>query len=166
MYQDVGDPDAMAGLETIGHPQGSTQYGDRSGHGNDCLHGEPDTYDWKGAFGGTYRYAVLPLPVNIQLGQMGNYIFARKNIAQLWVAVYIGAGDLGECSGSRHPRSVYIEAYRATHLHFRINDDELDREAEQADLLALHSEAFVPSGCNPTSDLYISPRFEGELRRF
>lgn len=118
-----------------------------------------ELHEWKGASGGIYRYRVLPLPLrdDFHAGREGNYIFARRNIAQLWVPIFIGSGDLGQCGGSLHPRWTGIEAHGATHLHVHLNEDELDRDAECDDILAWNGEAKFPTGCNAAPDHRFQP---------
>src|SRR5687767_12051602 len=114
---------------------------------------EPDTslkglplQTWRGESGRLYVYIVVPVGVELN-PEFGNYIFARRNAAGNWEAVYIGHGDLAERGdlGHHHMRD-YIRDCGATHLHFRENPSLKDRMIEKADLLQGYPETCVPSG--------------------
>lgn len=79
----------------------------------------------------------------------GNYIYA-KNAAGIWLAVYIGEGDLSTRCTDAHHCSDCINEKGATHIHVHRNEDEDEdaRKAEEADLLAGNAEAYEPLGCN------------------
>ena len=105
-------------------------------------------FDWSGASGERYQYYIYELPVNFKRGQDGNYIYTRLRRSE-WVAIYIGEGDLGDRTDiDSHHQSDCLKSKGATHVHVHMNPRQEDREAEQADLLAAHSEAYQPTGCN------------------
>jgi hypothetical protein len=106
------------------------------------------TCTWTGASGADYLYFIYPRHPEINAGQDGNYIYAKKNSEGKWVPVYIGEGDLSKRATSDHHRMTCIDSKNATHVHLRINGRKEDRRAEERDLLARYTNAHVPSGCN------------------
>ena len=105
------------------------------------------TCEWEGASGQWYTYWVHPRHDSIKPGQMGNYIYARRE-AERWVPVYIGEGDLSvRCSHAHHQRNC-IDTKDATHVHMHTNPKDATRNAEESDLLAAFPEAYAPNGCN------------------
>ena len=106
------------------------------------------TCTWTGASGKKYTYYIWPRNPDIKSGQMGNYIYAKKNANGYWVPVYIGQGDLSERCTKNHHRHQCINSKGATAVHLHTNGAERDRLTEERDLLANHSQAYVPTGCN------------------
>src|SRR5581483_12026368 len=103
---------------------------------------------WKGASGTNYTFQILPRHPNINAGQFGNYIYAKKNASGYWVPVYIGQGDLSvRCSESHHQLEC-IDSKGATHIHMHLNSTEADRLNEEKDLLSNYANAYSPNGCN------------------
>lgn len=111
--------------------------------GNDMA---TETVIWPGASGTKYKYWVYELPANLK-AMDGNYIYCKRN-ARGWEAIYIGEGNLKDRSGGNHHRSDCIDRKGATHIHAHLQVGPKARKAEESDLLALHTEAYVPSGCN------------------
>jgi hypothetical protein len=103
---------------------------------------------WTGATGADYVYFVHPRHPNINAGQDGNYIYARKNSEGLWVPVYIGEGDLSARATGDHHRLKCIDSKAATYVHMHLNSQKAVRLAEEKDLLARYTNALAPSGCN------------------
>jgi hypothetical protein len=103
---------------------------------------------WNGASGTGYRYAVYPRhPQGIPAKTLGNYIYT-KVVNNVWVPIYVGQGDLSERVTKNHHRITCIDSKGATHVHMHLNPKEADRLAEERDLLAGHSDAYTPKGCN------------------
>lgn len=109
---------------------------------------EHETCVWQGASGKQYTYYIWRRHPNINNGQAGNYIYAKRNQQDLWVPIYIGEGDLSvRCTRSHHQQTC-INSRGATHVHLHLNARQEDRWAEEADLLARYQNAYAPNGCN------------------
>ena len=106
------------------------------------------TYNWQGASGRIYRYYIYPRHPTITEGQVGNYIYSKRNAEGAWMPIYIGQGDLSIRAHEEHQHVGCINSKGATHIHAHVNANEADRLAEEDDLLAHHSEAYSPNGCN------------------
>jgi hypothetical protein len=106
------------------------------------------TCTWTGASGTNYTYYIWPRHPNLQQGQDGNYIYAKKNAEGKWVPVYIGEGDLSVRCTNNHHQIECIDSKGATHVHLHLNSREADRKAEEADLLGRYTNAYAPHGCN------------------
>jgi len=109
---------------------------------------EEGTYNWIGASGREYIYHIHSLPVNFNLNQPGNYIYAKANYSYEWIPVYIGQGDLGERISENHHQAECIRAKGATHVHVHLNASEANRVSEEKDLLENYTNAYKPNGCN------------------
>jgi len=104
------------------------------------------THFWIGASGKQYKYYVCDLNFDFSPNQNGNYIFCKIEKGA-WVPVYVGEGDLKDRVAFRkNDRSVGYK--NATHIHAHQNNNETDRKNEESDILARHSEAYDPTGCN------------------
>lgn len=107
-----------------------------------------DIEGWRGASGTIYRYTIL------EIGQQpnaayGNYIFAKRNGAGRWQAVYVGHGELSTRADlDRHNLRDFIRRRGASHVHFHENPSLPDRMIEKEDILETHPEAYGPVGCN------------------
>ncbi len=102
---------------------------------------------WRGS-SAQYTYYIYELPVNLDLGQDGNYIYT-KIVNNVWIPIYIGQGDIGDRSNiNNHHKSNCLRSKGATHVHAHLNAHKADRTSEEADLLAGHPSAYEPSGCN------------------
>ena len=103
---------------------------------------------WKGASGKEYTYWIYQIPASFNSGQNGNYIYT-KVVNNMWVAVYIGQGDIGDRTKiDNHHQSRCLKSKGVTHVHVHLNAREVDRIAEEQDLLAGNPEAYQPIGCN------------------
>ena len=101
---------------------------------------------WTGKSGTKYGYWSKPLPFSCNAGQDGNYIFT-KIVNNSWVPIYIGQGDLNDrVNDPTHYKCATGKG--ATHVHVHTNAKEQDRLNEESDLLALHTNAYAPTGCN------------------
>ncbi|MGA9137925.1 MAG: hypothetical protein WBZ39_08330 [Methylovirgula sp.] len=107
-----------------------------------------DTCDWIGASGKSYTYYIWPRHPDLKPDQPGNYIYAKLNEKGLWVPVYVGQGDLAVRATEDHHRVECIDSKGATHVHLHLNAKEADRLAQEQDLLANYTNAYVPQGCN------------------
>ena len=106
---------------------------------------------WRGSSGLPYQYWSLPLETEFKALD-GNYIYARRNLAGGWEAVYVGQGDFStRAEIRRHYKGAAIVAKGATHVHVRENPSLQDRMNEWADILDCHREALEPTGCNGTA---------------
>jgi len=106
---------------------------------------------WRGSSGLPYQYWSLPLGTEFKALD-GNYIFAKRNLAGGWEAVYVGQGDFStRAEVRRHYKGASIVAKGATHVHVRENPNLQDRMNEWADILDCHREALEPTGCNGTA---------------
>ena len=103
---------------------------------------------WTGASGTKYTFYVYPRHPRITSGQMGNYIYAKVDQTSTWQPIYIAQGDISvRCTKS--PQIECINSKGATHVHLKITrGDENIRKHQERDLLATHSEAYAPTGCN------------------
>ena len=103
---------------------------------------------WQGASGKNYTYWSYTIPARLNVGQNGNYIYA-KLVKNVWVPLYIGQGELGDRTNiDNHHQSRCLKAKGSTHVHAHSNAREVDRTAEEQDLLSKHPEAYQPTGCN------------------
>jgi hypothetical protein len=106
------------------------------------------THNWQGASGKTYRYYIYARHPTIGEGQLGNYIYAKRDAEGAWTPVYIGEGDLSIRAHEEHQQIGCINSRGATHIHAHLNAEQADRLAEEEDLLANHSQSYSPKGCN------------------
>ena len=107
-----------------------------------------DTQDWAGGSGASYPYTVLQIGLLPNIAY-GNYIFARKDVAGAWVAVFVGHGELSSRADlNSHRLRNLILGRGATHVHIHENPSLKDRMIERADILFGHPEAYSPSGGN------------------
>src|SRR6266403_1918357 len=83
-------------------------------HGRHRRYGESGDI---GKSGAKYTYYVYARHPNINEGQDGNYIYAKKNRDGLWLPVYIGQGDLSKRATADHHRIRCIDLKLATHVH-------------------------------------------------
>jgi hypothetical protein len=111
-----------------------------------------DQVEWTGSSGRTYAFVVVPWPAPLDFGVVdGNYICARQTVNGEWLPVYIGEGDLADPCDESHSRFQQLLKRGVTHLHCHINDDPAARRREAQDLLAEHTLALMPIGCNAPS---------------
>lgn len=105
-----------------------------------------EEFIWNGAYGARYSYRIYPISFTFREDDEGNYIFAKRG-GSGWQAVYIGEGILNERVAA-HIRDSCVTRQGATHIHAHLNDENARPRAEEADLLAEHTEAYEPTGCN------------------
>jgi len=103
---------------------------------------------WVGASGTEYLYYVYSLPYRFDPDQDGNYIYAKVSPQRDWVPIYIGEGELADRVSDNHHQAACIKRKDATHFHCHLNPNNEARRAEESDLLAQHTNAYQPSGCN------------------
>jgi hypothetical protein len=104
------------------------------------------TFDWTGASGKSYVYHIYEVEFDPTAAQDGNYIFA-KVVEKLWRPIYVGEGDLKDRLAAAR-KDGCVTRKGATHVHMHLNSDEDDSKAEESDILAAHSVAYAPTGCN------------------
>ena len=104
---------------------------------------------WDDVNGRKYKFHILPLDFVFDPKDEGNYIFAKLTnpSTEYYDAVYIGEGNLNDRTKA-HIREGCVTAKGATHIHAHLNADEDARKSEESGLLAKHTEAYVPLGCN------------------
>ncbi len=101
---------------------------------------------WRGASGENYRFDAYAVNQGFDEQQTGVFIIARAAPGG-WEAVYIGQGELkSEVMYRLNDHAVMDKL--PTHIHIHKNGAESSRRAIAADLLAEHTEAFEPHGCN------------------
>ena len=106
---------------------------------------EPEIY-WDGASGKRYKFWVHKIGYRPKADNEGVYIYARPAEHQ-HEAVYIGQGVLSDRFAS-HEEEGCVTSKGATEIHCcRVSSQDARRRLEK-DLLALHTEAYVPEGCN------------------
>lgn len=107
---------------------------------------------WEGATGYSYQYSVYSISDVTPPDEDGNYIYCRAeyltNNRIKYNAIYIGQGNLKDRVSDNHHKIDCIRGKNPTHVCLRINTIDREREAEEKDLLAEHTEAFEPTGCN------------------
>ena len=102
--------------------------------------------EWRGGSGKIYTYSLYDIDWNPKGGQDGNYIFA-KQIDDVWLAVYVGEGDLKDRKAA-HIRDGCVNQKGATHYHCHLKAIATARSDEEADILTGNPEAYAPTGCN------------------
>ena len=110
----------------------------------------PETVTWKGKSGKIYSYSVYPKSTKFPEDYDRNYIFAKK-LPGLWLAVYIGQGDLK----TRTQDETHLDCANQkgfTHYHVKVNTSETDRLNEEEDMIKGNPEClYTNGGCNKTS---------------
>ncbi len=106
-----------------------------------------DQHDWTGASGKSYGYAVHELSWRPEADQDGNYIFAKK-VGGIWLAVYIGQGDLQERYDDAMEEGC-VTGKSATHYHEHLQSSRQARLDEEKDLIDGNPECHGEKcGCN------------------
>lgn len=106
------------------------------------------THEWNGASGRKYAYIVHSLPPEVEPGQSGNYIFAKRT-PNGWWPIYIGHGEFSTALAQDADRAAKIADMHSATLHIHADVDPAERDGEVADILAANPEAYEPHGCNP-----------------
>lgn len=101
---------------------------------------------WPGFNGQHYEFTVCDIHTTFNPGYSGNYIFA-KIYNNVWHAVYIGEGDLRDRTNC-HRSEGKVTQLGATHIHYRVDNNEKSRCETETSLLAANPEAYHPRGCN------------------
>lgn len=104
------------------------------------------TFVWQGASGKLYRFEIVKIDEDIAVNQTGIYLFARRQ-PQGWEAVYIDHGEL-KVEIDYHINYRCVIDKSATHIHIYRNEESNTRQSIVTDLLAKHTEAYEPYGCN------------------
>ncbi|HMQ77685.1 MAG TPA: hypothetical protein PKE21_15645 [Flavobacteriales bacterium] len=106
------------------------------------------TITWTGKSGAQYKFTVFDIGSSLKDGQDGVYLFVKSiPSASRIEAVYIGEGDLGVRT-KFHKANGCVVRKGSTHIHAMLERDGARRLAIEDDLLAEHTEAYSPSGCN------------------
>jgi len=97
--------------------------------------------DWHGQSGKAYEYWVYPADARFNEHRPANYIFARRDDAGDWTALFVGqCGDLAMPLLQGHYQERAIEAAGATHVHIHYASIDLPRRlAEEEDLRQRHN---------------------------
>ena len=83
---------------------------------------------------GEYTYWVYPINTTFK-DEPGNYIYAKRNSAGVWQAVYIGqSSSLSQRLASLDAEQAALR-FGATHILAHLNPDERARKNEEADLI-------------------------------
>ena len=77
---------------------------------------QTETCVWTGISGKTYKYWVHPIGTPLKAAA-GNYIFAKRNNAGRWVAVYVGETEGLSERFDNHHAAPCINRNQATHIH-------------------------------------------------
>ncbi|WP_299207979.1 hypothetical protein [uncultured Tateyamaria sp.] len=105
-----------------------------------------DKLGWEGASGATYTFTKFGIDVSLKPDQDGVYIFA-KTTNRGFDAVYIGQGDL-KTRIAAHINTGCVNRKDADTIFCFNEASEAKRLSAESDLLALHTEAYSPTGCN------------------
>ena len=86
--------------------------------------------------GGSGQYTYWAYPINTTFkDEPGNYIYAKRNSAGGWQAVYIGqTASLSQRLASFDAEQAAIR-FGATHILAHLNQDERARKKEETDLI-------------------------------
>lgn len=100
---------------------------------------------WRGASGATYPYTIIEIGRQPNTA-FGNYIFAKRNRAGRWTAIFVGHGDLSLLADlDQHRMRDFIREQGATHVHIHENPWLTARMIERMDILQANPEAAANS---------------------
>ncbi len=97
---------------------------------------------WPGKSGKSYEYHVYKIGETFK-DEAGNYIFCKINAAGKWEPQYIGQAKSLKDRIGNHNQEACAKRNGATHIHAHLNAQEVNRLAEEKDLI----ENFKPV-CN------------------
>jgi predicted GIY-YIG superfamily endonuclease len=90
---------------------------------------------WRGESGKQYDYWVYPINTTFK-DEPGNYIYAKRNPAGNWQAVYIGqTSSLSQRLATHEKEQSVIRHGGATHILAHLSTSALTRRIEEADLI-------------------------------
>ena len=101
---------------------------------------------WDGESGKQYKFWIFPINHTFGANEVGNYIFAKREGSR-WPAIYIGEGEL-QIRVAAAIREGCVTRKSATHIHANLINSERARKEVESDILAAHTEAYAPTGCN------------------
>jgi hypothetical protein len=97
---------------------------------------------WRGDSGKQYDYWVYPINTTFK-DEPGNYIYAKRNAAGDWQAVYIGqTSSLSQRLASHEKERLVIHRGGATHILAHLSTSALARRIEEADLIRFYRPPF------------------------
>lgn len=100
---------------------------------------------WQGQSGKQYDYWVYPISTTFK-DEPGNYIYAKRNAAGEWQAVYIGqTSSLSQRLASHEKEESIIRRGRATHILAHLSTSSLARRMEERDLISCYRPPFNES---------------------
>lgn len=101
-----------------------------------------DQIKWQGESGKQYDYWVYPITTTFK-DEPGNYIYAKRNSAGNWQAVYIGqTSSLSQRLASHEKEQSVIRHGGATHILAHLSVNALARRAEETDLIRRYNPPF------------------------
>lgn len=89
---------------------------------------------WTGSSGSGYDYQVYPLGTRFKK-EVGNYIYCREVAAGRWAPQYIGQTTCLDERLGDHEKEACARRNGATHIHAHLNPVQIDRFAEEEDLI-------------------------------
>jgi hypothetical protein len=97
---------------------------------------------WRGESGKEYDYWVYPISTTFK-DEPGNYIYAKRNSAGNWQAVYIGqTSSLSQRLASHEKEQSVIRHGGATHILAHLSTSPLGRKMEETDLIRNYRPPF------------------------
>ncbi len=97
---------------------------------------------WRGESGKQYDYLAYPINTTFK-DEPGNYIYAKRNSAGNWQAVYIGqTSSLSQRLASHEKEQSIIRSAGATHILAHLSTSALARRMEEADLIRNYRPPF------------------------
>jgi excinuclease UvrABC nuclease subunit len=97
---------------------------------------------WRGESGKGYDYWAYPINTTFK-DEPGNYIYAKRNPAGNWQAVYIGqTSSLSQRLASHEKERSIIYQGGATHIFAHLSTSPLARRIEEADLIKHYRPPF------------------------
>ena len=105
-----------------------------------------NSHIWLGASGKNHENDIKPIDFEFDKNQFGNFIFCRET-SKGWKVIYVGEGDLKIRTKFRINESSVIKK-GATHIHFRLIENEDNRNEEKRDILACQSTKYDLEGYN------------------
>ncbi len=101
-----------------------------------------ERFTWRGESGKQYDYWVYPINTTFK-DEPGNYIYAKRNPAGVWQAVYIGqTSSLSQRLASHEKERSVIRNGGATHILAHLSTSALARRIEETDLIRSYRPPF------------------------
>ena len=100
---------------------------------------------WRGQSGKQYDYWVYSISTTFK-DEPGNYIYAKRNPAGNWQAVYIGeTSSLSQRLANHEKEQLVIHNGGATHILAHLSTNALARRMEERDLISHYRPPFNES---------------------